>query len=179
MNIREALLQEKMHTKTRANSITDYACTSPDHFKELMNCFVDTEYRVAQRAAWSVNDAVAKQPRLIQPYIKEMVAQLQRSDVHTAVIRNSVRILERIEIPAAFHGEVMNACFSFIEKPATPVAIKAFALTTLYNLSTHYPEIQNELKTIIEERMDKETAAFKSRGKKILQQLQKGKTPSV
>ncbi|TKK68549.1 hypothetical protein FC093_10530 [Ilyomonas limi] len=105
--------------------------------------------------------------------------QLQRTDVHPAVVRNSVRILQFINIPEALHGEVMNACFNFIEKPATPVAIKAFALTTLYNLSKHYPDIQQELKTIIEERMDNETAAFVSRGKKILQQLQKCKAPRV
>ncbi len=54
------------------------------------------------------------------------VAQLQRADVHNAVIRNCVRVLGAIEIPE----EVMNACFKFIETPSTPVAIKAFALTT-------------------------------------------------
>lgn len=112
-------------------------------------------------------------------YLKDIVAQLQRTDVHPAVVRNSVRVLQSIDIPVELHGEVMNACFGFIEVPATLVAIKAFALTTLYNLSRHYPDIQHELQIIIEERMDKETAAFASRGKKILQQLQKRKTPGV
>ena len=65
----------------------------------------------------------------------------------------------------------MNAWFAFIEKPSTPVAIKAFALTTLFNLSKYYPEIKQELKLIIEDRMDNKTPAFKSRGKKILKQL--------
>jgi len=65
----------------------------------------------------------------------------------------------------------MNSCFSFIESVSTPVAIKAFSLTTLYNLSKSYPEIKNELKLIIEERWDDETAAFKSRGRRILKQL--------
>jgi len=41
----------------------------------------------------------------------------------------------------------------------------------LFNLSKLYPEIKPELKLIIEELWDNETAAFKSRGKKILSKL--------
>ena len=151
--------------------ITDHACSSPKHFKELMDCFLRNEYRVAQRAAWSVSWAARSKPALIKPYIKGLVAQLDRTDVHPAVIRNSVRILEAIEIPEEFHADVMNACFAFIEKPSTPIAIKAFSLTTLQNLSKHYPEIKQELKIIIEERFDTETPAFKSRAKKILKEF--------
>jgi hypothetical protein len=58
--------------------------------------------------------------------------------------------------------------FSFIETPTTPIAIKAFSLKTLQNLAKRYPEIKAELKLIIQERWETETAAFRSRGKKIL-----------
>jgi len=168
MDIKEELLKQKIHFKADAMRITEYACSSAKRFKELMNCFLSNEYRLAQRAAWSVSWAARSKPGLVNPYIKDLVAQLQRTDVHNAVIRNSVRILEDIEIPEEFHADVMNACFMFVENPTTPAAIKAFSLTTLFNLSKFYPEIKSELKLIIQERMDNETAAFKSRGKKIL-----------
>ncbi|MFX8778192.1 hypothetical protein ABTM50_20175, partial [Acinetobacter baumannii] len=71
--------------------------------------------------------------------------KLNNTEVHTAVIRNAVRVLETIEIPEQYHGEVMNRCFAFIEDPTIPVAIKAFSLTTLFNLSRQYPEIKHEL----------------------------------
>ena len=168
MNIKEELLKEKIQTKTKALAIAEYACSSPEFFKELMQCFFDNEYRLAQRAAWSVSWAARKKPEYIKPYIKELVAQLSRTDVHDAVIRNSIRVLEAIKILEELHGDVMNACFAFIERPSTPVAIKAFSLTTLFNLSKIYPEIKNELKLVIENNFENETAAFKSRGKKIL-----------
>ena len=171
MNIKEELLKQKIHFKADALRITAYACSSPKRFKELMDCFLSNEYRVAQRAAWSVCWAAKSKPALITPYIKNLVAQLQRKDVHNAVIRNSIRVLEDVDIPEEFHADVMNACFMFIENPSTPVAIKAFSLTTLHNLSKYYPEIGQELKLVIEERMDSETAAFKSRGKKILNSM--------
>ncbi len=170
MNLREEILKE--HTKQHALKIAHYACSSNKNFRELMNCFLDNEYRVAQRAAWSVSWAAEKKPEMIRPYIKDLVAQLPRKDIHNAVIRNSVRVLEKIEIPEEFHGDVLNACFAFIEEPSTPGAIKAFSLTTLHNLSKKYPEIKQELKLIIEERWDNETPAFQSRGRKILKDLQ-------
>lgn len=169
MNIREELLQE--HSRDNALKIANYACLSKKNFKALMICFWDEDSCVAQRAAWSVSWAAKKNPQLITPYIKDLVAQLQRKEVHAAVIRNTVRILEHIDIPEIYQGEVMNACFGFIEKPSTPVAIKSFSLTVLYRLSLLYPEIQPELKLIIEDRWDTETAAFRSRGKKILKTL--------
>ena len=171
MNIRDEILKE--HSKKQALKIAAFACSSKNNFKGLMECFMANEYRLSQRAAWSVSLAAGMNPEIIQPYLKELVAQLQRKDVHDSVTRNSIRMLEQLGIPEIFHGEVMNACFRFIETPATPAAIKAFSLTTLFNLSKQYPDIKPELKLIIEERWNTETAAFKSRGKKILMGMSK------
>lgn len=169
VNIRNELIKE--HSRKQALRIAEYAIRSKKHFKELMLCFLSPEYRIAQRAAWSVSCAALQQPEMIKPFIKDLVACLQRTDIHPALIRNAARILEEINIPEKFHGEVMNVCFGFVENPTTPIAIKAYSLTILFNLSRQYPEIRQELKLIIEENFDNETAAFKSRGKKILKKL--------
>ena len=169
MIIREAILEE--HSKANATRIANYACSSPKRFKELMDCYLEPEYRIAQRAAWSVSWAAQKNPKLVTPYIGVLVAALQRKNAHPAVIRNAVRVLEFLEIPEEDHAEVMNACFGFIENIQTPAAIKAFSLTTLFNLSKVYPDIRHELKLIIEERWDDETPAFRARGKKILRAI--------
>lgn len=166
MNIRDEI--EREHSKENALRIASYAVQSKKYFKELMDCYTDTDYRISQRAAWSVSWAAKNKPAMIEPYIAVLVKRLQEPDVHPAVIRNAVRILEDIAIPEQFHGEVMNACFGFIETPSTPAAIKAFSLTVLFNLTKQYPEIKPELKLIIEERWNTETAAFRSRGRKIL-----------
>lgn len=174
MNIKEEILKE--HTKAQALRIANHACSGKQYFKELMKCFMSEEYRLAQRAAWSVGWAARKKPEMVRPYIKDLVCVLQKKEVHKAVVRNAVRVLEALEIPETFHGDVMNACFGFIETPSTPAAIKAFSLTTLANLSHTYPEIKAELKLIIEERWETETPAFRSRGKKILDGIHKTKT---
>jgi hypothetical protein len=167
--IREELLRG--NSLANATIIAAYACTSHSNFKELMVCFLSPEYRVAQRAAGAVSICVKNDPLIIQMHIHQIVTQLTRLDVNDSVKRNSLRMLQEVEIPEEFHGEIMNACFAFIEDPATPVAIKAFSLTILYNLSEQYPEIKSELQLIIEERLATETAAFKARARKILGKL--------
>lgn len=166
MTIREEL--EKEHSKAQALRIANYAVQNKKQFRELMDCYTDIDYRLSQRAAWSVSWAARNKPDMIKPYMGVLVKRLQEPGVHPAVIRNAVRVLEAIDIPEPYHGQIMNACFGFIENPATPAAIKAFSLTILDRLSATYPEIKPELILIIEERWDTETAAFRSRGRKIL-----------
>jgi hypothetical protein len=166
MNILDEILKE--HSKKQALHIAAYACENKKQFKELMNCFLEDDHRVAQRAAYAVSWAALQHPKMIQPYIGTLVNQLPRKDVHEAIPRNCLRILESVEIPEQYHGVVMDTCFQFVQDPKTPIAIKASSLTVLFNLSAHYPEIKSELKLIIEEQWENETAAFKSRGRKIL-----------
>jgi hypothetical protein len=171
MNIKEAL--SGVYSKGQIETVAKYACSNTIHFDELMQCFLSNNIRLAQMASWSVSYSARLNPCFIKPYIKNLVEQLQRKDVHDAVIRNSIRILQDIEIPEEQHGAVMNSCFELIEQPSTPAAIKAFSLTTLYNLTKVYPEIKQELKLLIETLWDNESPAFKSRGRKILHQLNK------
>lgn len=171
MNIREELLKYQIQSREQALHIAEFAISSDENFQELMHCFLSKDAKLAQRVAWSVSWAAKKNPVIIQPHIGSLVSQLDRTDIHNAVIRNSVRILESLVIPEEFHAAVLSACFDFIQRRNTPIAIKAFSLTILFNLSKLYPEIKNELKMIIRQNMDFETAAFQSRGKKILSKI--------
>src|ERR1700678_2330712 len=69
------------------------------------------------------------------------------------------------------HGRVMSICFDFAGDVETPIAVKAFSLTILSNLSKEYPGIRSELKLIIEEQWEQATPAFRSRAGKILKGL--------
>lgn len=168
MNIKNELLADPYQSKRKATEVALYACTSPETFRELMHSFLSDESRLAQRAAYSVSIAAHSHPELIEPYIGVLISQLKRTDIHFAVIRNSARILQDSHIPDEFHGELMDVSFGLIQNRPVPIAIRAFCLTILYNLSGIYPEIRQELRVIIEELMDYEKPAFRARGKKIL-----------
>jgi hypothetical protein len=159
---------EKEHSKIQCEKIVRYVGGDKDRFGELMQLFLKGEYRVTQRAGWPLAICVENHPELINPYYKQILPLLKKPGVHNAVVRNIVRLLQYVTIPKRYHGEVMNTCFDFVADHNTLPAIKAFSLTILENLSEIYPDINAELKLIIEERWPHETPAFKVRARKIL-----------
>ena len=169
MDIRQALLAE--HSKAQCSKIVNYIGSDKRKFKELMKAFFSGEYRITQRAAWPLSYCVSNYPQLVTPYLDQLLATLENPDVHNAVVRNIIRLLQDIKIPKRYHGKIMTICFDFISSETIQVAIKAFSLTVLNNLAKDYPEIRPELKLIIEERWDNESPAFKSRARKILDRL--------
>lgn len=174
-DLKTLLLQE--HSKAQCDKIVQYIGSNKDRFASLMKLFFAGEYRVTQRAAWPMSYCVRNHPSLIKPYFKKLLDNLEQPAQHDAVIRNTVRLLQDIDIPEKHHGRVMTICFNFIQSNETAVAIKAFSLTVLQNLAKQYPEILPEVKAIIEERWEHETAAFKSRAKKLLALSSAGKKP--
>ena len=166
MNLREQILKE--HSKSNCDKIVRWVGKNQQRFDELFYLFLNDEYRVVQRAAWPLSYAVIAHPQLIQKHFGKLLKNLEKPGVHAAVKRNTVRLLQDTEIPKRFQGRVMDLCFKYISEPKEPVAIKAFSITVLDNLSVIYPEIIPEIKLLVEQRYPHETAAFKSRARKFL-----------
>lgn len=171
MNIKTALLKE--HSKKQCAAIVKFIGNDQKKFDELFDLFLHDEYRVVQRAGWPISYCVEKYPDLIKKHFAKLLKNVEKKGIHDAVKRNTVRLLQYVEIPEKFHGQVMDLCFRYISSPAEAVAIKAFSITVLQNLAKQYPEIINEIKLVIEERWNYETVAFKTRAKKLLNQFSK------
>jgi len=169
MKLRETIL--KAHSKANCNRIVKWVGNDQKKFDELFDLFLNDEYRVVQRAGWPISYCVEKYPALIQKHYAKLLKNLNKKGIHDAVKRNSVRLLQHVDIPEKFHGEVMDLCFRYLSSPTEAVAIKAFSITVLQNLARKYPEILNEIKLVIEERWDYETVAFKTRAKKLLKEF--------
>lgn len=171
MDLKEAILKE--HSKKQAQFITEYIGNNQDLFDELMTHFFSNEYRVTQRAAWIMTHCTEKNPQLINPHLEKMVYNLKEEKIHVAVKRNTVRLLQGVEIPEDLLGTAADCCFNFLLNPNEAVAVKIFSMTILYNICKKEPDLANELKIVIEEFLPHGTAGFRSRGKKILKGLQK------
>jgi hypothetical protein len=169
MNLRETILAE--HSKAQTNKIIRWVGQSQQRFDELLQLFLKDEYRVTQRAGWPLSYIGRKYPALVHKHLKKLINNLQKKDLHDAVKRNTVRLFEHIPILEKYHGDIMTICFDFIQSPEETVAVKAFSLAILGKLLPLYPDIANELKLVIEERWEHETAAFHSRARKILKAL--------
>lgn len=168
MNLREEILRE--HSKNQCTRIVHWVGSSQKRFDELFSLFLHDEYRVVQRAAWAVGNCVIDHPGLIKDHFRKLLDNLDKPNLHTSIKRNSIRLLEEIDIPEVYHGQVMDICLRFLESPAERVAVKAYSLSVLNKMSKLYPEIMPEIKLLIEDQMDTQTAAFKSRARKFLKE---------
>jgi len=152
--------------------VLKYIGNDETRFADLMDLFLGDEYRVTQRAAWVVGHTADHNPQLFQPYLRPLIENLQNS-VHDSIKRNTLRVLQDIDLPEDLLGLAADICFGFLNDPKEAVAVRVFSMTVCYNICVKEPELANELQLVIEEYLPHGTAGFKSRGKKILKLLDK------
>jgi len=169
MNILKEL--QKDFDKSTCDRIVAFIGNDRKKFSTLVEAFLNSEYRITQRAAWPLSHAVKQHPELIKPHLKKIITNLKKPKIHDAVKRNTVRLLQFISIPKSLHGIALNNCFKLLQDKKEPIAIKVFSMTVLANITQHYPELKGELITVIEDQMPYGSAGFISRGKKVLKQL--------
>ena len=169
MDLKKQLLTD--HSKENTTLIVEYIGNDAERCDTLMKLFLYGHYRVIQRAAWVVGDLARLQPDLVMPYLPEMVANLQKPDLHVAAKRNTVRFFQEIELPEALWGDVADICFKFLDNSQEAVAVRVFSMTVLLNIVKKVPELKDELKYIIEDHLPYGTSGFKNRGKKTLMAL--------
>ena len=165
MNIRESLIKD--NSKAMAVKISSAIGNSQEHFSELMQLFLHDEPMITQRASWVLSHCADNYPELILPWITPMVENLKK-DINDAVKRNTVRVLQFVDIPEEEMGELADVCFNFLASAKEPIAVKVFSMTILFNLCKKIPELKNELLPLIEDQMPFGSAGFRSRGKKII-----------
>jgi len=145
----------------------------PERFAALVELLFGNEYRLTQRAAWPLSIICRKNPKLVQPYIHQLVLKLTEP-AHPALHRNILRIFQDdIKIPEEEYGLLAEACFKFMYDAETPIAIKCFAMTVVHHICKAEPDLSPELCLYIQERLPYESPAFRGRGKKILAYWQK------
>ena len=170
MNLREEILKE--HSKKQTQKIVSFIGDDIKLFAQLMNLFFANEYRVTQRSAWVVSECFQNHPELVDVYLKSLIENLN-NQVHDAVKRNTLRMLQFITIPKDLQGMAFENCMKLLLNIEEPIAVKAFAMTVLSNICKQEPDLKNELKIVIEEQLPYGSPGFKSRANKVLKEWQK------
>jgi hypothetical protein len=170
MDIKKVLL--KNHPSHYTHKVVNYIDNNPARLKQLIDIFLAGPYRVTQRASWAISCCVEKNPSLILPHLTVILKELEKPDVHVAVKRNIVRLLQFIDIPTKYYGRIVNRCFELME-PSQPIAVRVFSMTVLSNITRQLPELRKELELVIEDQLPYASAGFISRAKKVLKDLKK------
>jgi len=169
MKIKEALLKE--HSKVQMQKIVAYVGDDKKRFAELITLMLTAEYRTAQRAAWPVSYCIEAHKDLIKPWFAKMIKKLGEENIHDAIKRNTLRVLEDVGIPEKYCGTLYDISYAFLHDLKEPIAIRVFALSVLANISKKYPELKTEVIHNAESLLHCGIPALESRSKKVLKQL--------
>jgi len=172
MDVREQL--RLVHSKANNKLIIGWVGQDADRFAEVMECFLGDEYRLVQRSAWVVGEVAKQQPNLMRPYTLALLEALE-NPLHEAVQRNGFRFIAdtKFEFDEDEEGRLVGLAFDLLDKPKTPVAIRVHALQCMANICERYPELAEELMPFVQEGLDDEKPAMRSRCKRVYKQLQK------
>lgn len=171
MDLRSEILAE--HSRVQSLRIAKWIGSHAGRFDQLMQLFLQDEYRVVQRSAWVVRFVADKHPALLAPHLPVIVGRMEDEGIPVAVKRNVLGVLQNLSIPESLHGPVMNSCFAFLEDPLETVAVKSFSMTVLANLAQDYPEIKNEIRLLVEDQLENNpTPGIRSKARKVLKEIQ-------
>jgi len=176
---------ENMGNAARQNRLiaAQYFLDNPSEFLFLLQKTFDPDYKYHHKAAWVLEFVLDKNFDLLLPYLDFFTSNISKLQNDSA-IRPIAKICEWIAIKYS-HKNSKQLQTILSQKHITAiietgfdwligdykVATKAYTMHTLYMLGK-LPDapkwIHQELRTVIAERMEVESAAFKSRGRKIL-----------
>ncbi|HZX73564.1 MAG TPA: hypothetical protein VFE57_04025 [Cyclobacteriaceae bacterium] len=169
MNLEKEILKE--HSKTQRDRIVNYVGKDAKRLSELVALFLKGPYRVTQRASWPLSHIAEFHPELFASHLTKIINNLKTPGLHPAVKRNTVRLLQFVEIPKRLEGTVAEVCFSFLHDKKETIAVHVFAMTVLAMIARKQPELKNELKIMIEDQLPYAGPAIHSRATKILREL--------
>lgn len=159
-------------SRKMANIVIDIILQDESRIDELMQCFFSDHLRTCQHAAWPVGILAEKHPTILLPYLPKMVTNLDEPK-HDAVVRNTLRTFQFIEIPEELQSDVYDRCLEYLSNPKHPIAFTAFGMTVCADIAMQYPELREEVIAAIEYRMPHGSSGIRARGSKEMRRLRK------
>lgn len=179
-----------VHTKTGEvlaktlleNSALDlYKNILQDHTIEdlLTLCLQTQHYRLAFRAAWTLEHILLNNSTLLNKYHKQVI-DLYCTTTNESSLRSASKLvisllkMPSINLAEEVYEHIITATYPLVEKENCPIALLVNCWDILHLLSKKYDWLIDELKTLILFHLEKNpTSASKSRGSKILNQLKR------
>ena len=170
MNLHDALQSE--HSKAQTLKITVYIGGSRKRFGELIEILVGDDRKLAQRAAWVVSHCAEANPSAVQPYLRVLLENLERPNLHDAIKRNTMKGVAALKLPDDLAGLAAGIAFDLLGSPTEAVATKVYAMSVLEPLCQREPVLADELRLHIEHQLSASSpAAFRVRSRDVLKRL--------
>jgi len=166
--VKIAELFSEGQSRATTETIVAYVGDDPRRFAELFRTFERGDFRLQQCAAWPISVVAETRPELVEPYLPKLIEYLPRNDVHDAVKRSILRLLEFVRIPDRVKGKLFSYSIDLLDDPSQAVAIRCFALSAAAKAAGNEPALINEIKLVVNKHRGHATAGFKARVRRVL-----------
>lgn len=137
--------------------------------KELLVYALNDNQLVSNRAIWVLTHCADIEPERIKPFHEILINHLKNKKLHSGVVRSILRIFQTQPVPKKLQSFVLDKCYDFVKNPSEAIAVRAFAMTVIFNISKPYPELLNELAIVLNHlNIAEESAGIKNRAKHTL-----------
>jgi hypothetical protein len=162
---------ENIRSGDQCVNFAQYLVRNPEEIVLVIQAMNNSKATIAWRAGWVLDHFERHDKNALLPYLNKLT-EIMLNTPHQGVQRHLTRILSHAPASELEDGRLVDACFNWLMDSKTPIAVKVNAMEIIANLCATYPELGQELKTVIYDGYDNGTAAFKSRGRKILERIE-------
>lgn len=145
----------------------------PETIPDLMKFALYNKHPNSWRAIYLADKIHEKNPELIQPYIEEIIGQLE-NEKHHGKRRHFLKLISLSTVSPRYFGFLVDHCMTTFTSAKEPIANRVHAMQILYNISDAEPDLKPELLEIIQQEMEfHPTPGIRSRGTRLAKKLQK------
>ena len=142
--------------------------------KELLIFSLEDDQLVSNRAIWVLNYCAEIDFERVKPFQSKLIEHLKNKSLHSGVIRSILRIFLRQPIPKKYESFMLDKCYEYIKNPSEAIAVRAFAMTIVFNISKIYPELLNEFSEVLSYlNLPEESPGIKTTVKKMMKLIAK------
>lgn len=176
MNRYKLNIKDELIADIRVFKAPDLAVKILDNFqeKELVVLALDKDRLLSSRAMWVLGHCSDVDYSRVTPFLVKLIDNLKTPNLHNGVIRNTLRLFQKQPVPKKQESFLLDKCFEYIKNPSEAIAVRAFAMTVIFNISKPYPELLDELLLVLNDLSIHENGpGIRSRLKNIIKEINK------
>lgn len=170
-------------TKIKVLKLTEIAKRKDFSVKDLIELTFDANQQIGFRAAWILENLMLNDSAIFLENLDELLLRFPQV-VNPSCQRHYVKIFMFLTSPksipaiktkmeAANLEPIVETCFDWLIGPKVAIAVKCFCCEVLFNLKNRYDWLADELAREVTFLMKDGSAGIQSKGKRILNALQK------
>ena len=166
-------LLEEFRNSLNMTFYVNYFYENPTRINEIVDIIKRQEkHPYSEYGSWILTHLVKRDASLIRPYQKDLI-DIILTKQNQSVARNVVNILQFFEISNYMESELLDRYISFIKENENKVSLQVYSMYCLVAYVKKYPELKDELTSLIQLTTSEKSAAYKGGFKNFLNKIKK------